>query len=213
MKKILVSLVFTLLCLAHIRASVILIPMDLKQKEHLKAYGITYLVLSKGIEAHWLFAADYSQIEVVVHPQSIIHSLVEFSDGSVLAQLGWPDMKLPIQYALSWPDRWQQPLPALDLVKVSSMTFSEPRLADFPCLKLAFAAGKVGGIMPCVLNAANEVAVAAFMQRKISFVEIPVLISQTIDSFTYEPASSINQLIAFDIEARRKAEELAGINL
>lgn len=173
-------------------------------------------LMNKGlevIEAHWLFATDYSQIDVVVHPQSIVHSLVEFSDGSVIAQLGWPDMKLPIQYALSWPLRWKPPLPPLDLFKVGSMTFSEPRLNDFPCLQLAYEAGKTGGIMPCVLNAANEIAVAAFMKKQLSFVQIPELIAKTMQTFSHAPAAGIDQLIAIDKEARSKAQELAGINL
>ena len=168
-------------------------------------------LMNKGlevIEAHWLFSVDYDQIDVVVHPQSIIHSLIEFSDGSVLAQLGWPDMKLPIQYALSWPDRWQQPLPALDLVKVAGMTFMAPRLTDFPCLKLAFNAGREGGIMPCILNAANEIAVQAFMQKRISFIEIPQLIEATMKSMKNAAVNSIDQLIAVDKEARLRSEEL-----
>jgi len=170
-------------------------------------------LMNKGlevIEAHWLFAVDYDQIEVTVHPQSIIHSLVEFSDGSVIAQLGWPDMKLPIQYALSWPERWQPPVAALDLVKVASMTFSAPRFNDFPCLQLAYEAGKAGGIMPCVLNAANEVAVKAFMQKKIGFTGIPEIIASTIGAFANCPATSIEQLIDVDVEARRRAEEFIG---
>ena len=167
-------------------------------------------LMNKGlevIEAHWLFSASYDQIEVVVHPQSVIHSLVEFSDGSVIAQLGWPDMKLPIQYALSWPERWQAPLAPLDLVKVGSMTFMTPRQNDFPCLQLAFAAGKAGGIMPCVLNAANEIAVQAFMHKRIGFVDIPVVIDKTLQKFSYEAAESIDQLLAIDTAARCRAEE------
>ena len=170
-------------------------------------------LMNKGlevIEAHWLCGVDYDQMEVTVHPQSIIRSRVEFSDGSVIAQLGWPDMKLPIQYALSWPERWQPPVAALDLVKVASMTFSAPRFNDFPCLQLAYEAGKAGGIMPCVLNAANEVAVTAFMQKKIGFTGIPEIIASTIGAFANCPATSIEQLIDVDIEARRRAEEFIG---
>lgn len=170
-------------------------------------------LMNKGlevIEAHWLFDADYDQIDIVVHPQSLIHSLVEFSDGSVIAQLGWPDMKLPIQYALSWPKRWQPPLPKFDLVKAASMTFFEPRYDDFPCLKLAFEAGKAGGIMPCIMNAANEIAVAAFMKKKIGFMQIPEVIAETIASFKNEPATSIEQLISFDTASRKQAEEIVG---
>lgn len=167
-------------------------------------------LMNKGlevIEAHWLFDATYEQIDIVVHPQSLIHSLVEFSDGSVIAQLGWPDMKLPIQYALSWPCRWQPPLPKFDLVKAGAMSFFEPRYEDFPCLKLAFNAGKEGGIKPCVMNAANEIAVAAFMKKKISFMQIPEVISNTIETFKNEPATSIDQLIGFDSAARQQATE------
>lgn len=167
-------------------------------------------LMNKGlevIEAHWLFDATYEQIDIVVHPQSLIHSLVEFSDGSVIAQLGWPDMKLPIQYALSWPCRWQPPLPKFDLVKAGAMSFFEPRYEDFPCLKLAFNAGKEGGIKPCVMNAANEIAVAAFMKKKISFMQIPEVISNTIETFKNEPATSIDQLIGFDSAARQQAAE------
>ncbi len=166
-------------------------------------------LMNKGlevIEAHWLFSVGYEQIDVVVHPQSIIHSLVEFSDGSVLAQLGWPDMKLPIQYALSWPKRWQPPLPALDLVKVADMTFTSPRYDDFPCLSLAFKAGKDGGIMPCVLNAANEVAVNAFMQRRITFVQISEVIEKTMAKYTNEKVQSVEKLVGIDREARLQAE-------
>ena len=170
-------------------------------------------LMNKGlevIEAHWLFDASFEQIDIVVHPQSLIHSLVEFSDGSVIAQLGWPDMKLPIQYALSWPKRWSPPLPKFDLVKASNMTFFEPRYDDFPCLKLAFEAGKAGGIMPCVMNAANEVAVEAFMKKQIGFMQIPEVIVNSISAFTNEPATSIEQLIQLDGEARKKASDFVG---
>ncbi len=168
-------------------------------------------LMNKGlevIEAHWLFDADYDNIEVVVHPQSIIHSLVEFSDGSVIAQLGWPDMRLPIQYALSWPQRWLPPVPALDLVRVASMTFEAPDMNRFACLDYAFEAGRAGGIMPCVLNAANEVAVAAFLKRQIGFTEIPSLIRKTMDSFKNQPAETIGQLLDVDAQAREKASAM-----
>ena len=168
-------------------------------------------LMNKGleiIEAHWLFKTDYDDIEVVVHPQSIIHSLVEFSDGSVIAQLGWPDMRLPIQYALSWPQRWSPPVPALDLVRVGSMTFEEPDLTRFACLAYAIEAGRAGGIMPCVLNAANEIAVAAFLKRQIGFTEIPALIRKTMDAFKNQPAVTIGQLLDVDAQAREKAAAL-----
>ncbi|MDN5279788.1 MAG: 1-deoxy-D-xylulose-5-phosphate reductoisomerase [Clostridiales bacterium] len=168
-------------------------------------------LMNKGlevIEAHWLFNMPYKNIDVVVHPQSIIHSLVEFTDNSVVAQLGWPDMKLPIQYALSYPQRWGPALESLDLVKVGSMTFEAPDMAKFPCLGLAFEAGKTGGIMPCVLNAANEVAVYAFMQRKTGFMQIPEIIAATMQKFVPEEVVSIEQLIEVDSQARKYAEEI-----
>lgn len=168
-------------------------------------------LMNKGlevIEAHWLFATAYDNIDVVVHPQSIIHSLVEFSDGSVIAQLGWPDMRLPIQYALSWPQRWSPPLPALDLVKVGSMTFEPPDSDRFPCLAYACEAGRVGGIMPCVLNAANEIAVAAFLARKTGFMNIPSLIRKTMDSFKNQAVTTVAQLLEVDRQAREIAVSL-----
>jgi len=174
-------------------------------------------LMNKGleiIEAHWLFKTDYDDIEVVVHPQSIIHSLVEFSDGSIIAQLGWPDMRLPIQYALSWPQRWSPPVPALDLVRVGSMTFEEPDLTRFACLAYAIEAGRAGGIMPCVLNAANEVAVAAFLKRQIGFAEIPALIRKTMDAFKNQSVTTIGQLLDIDAQAREKTAAILtnGVN-
>ncbi|HAE37897.1 MAG TPA: 1-deoxy-D-xylulose-5-phosphate reductoisomerase, partial [Candidatus Riflebacteria bacterium] len=168
-------------------------------------------LMNKGlevIEAHWLFDAAYDNIEVVVHPQSIIHSLVEFSDGSVIAQLGWPDMKLPIQYALSWPTRWSPPLPPLDLAKVASMTFEPPDTTRFPCLAYAYEAGRAGGIMPCVLNAANEIAVAAFLKRQIGFMSIPAIIRKTMDSFSNKQVTAVGQLLEVDAQARETATSL-----
>ncbi|GAB4283215.1 MAG: 1-deoxy-D-xylulose-5-phosphate reductoisomerase [Candidatus Rifleibacteriota bacterium] len=166
-------------------------------------------LMNKGlevIEAHWLFKMPYDRIEVVVHPQSIIHSLVEFSDNSVIAQLGWPDMKLPIQYALSFPERWGPAVESLDLPKVAQMTFEKPDLARFPCLGLAFDAGKSGGIMPCVMNAANEIAVYAFMKKQIEFNAIPKIIEKTMNHFENEPSESIEQLIEIDNHARKVAK-------
>ncbi len=168
-------------------------------------------LMNKGlevIEAHWLFNVDYQQIEVVVHPQSIIHSLVEFTDGSVLAQLGWPDMKLPIQYALSYPQRWGRAVSPLDLVKVGSMTFEKPAYERFPCLSLAFNAGKTGGIMPCVLNAANEIAVLGFLQKRTGFTRIAEIVEKTMGRFAFEPSKSIEHLLQIDFEARKYAEEI-----
>lgn len=168
-------------------------------------------LMNKGlevIEAHWLFGADYEDIDIVIHPQSLIHSLIEYSDGSVIAQLGWPDMKLPIQCALSWPERWELPLKPFNLLHAKNMTFFEPRFEDFPSLKLAIKAGKEGGIMPCVLNAANEVAVEAFLNNIITFIEIPQLIETTLRGFNNADVKSIEQLIEIDYKARDFAKSM-----
>lgn len=168
-------------------------------------------LMNKGlevIEAHWLFGADYEDIDIVIHPQSLIHSLIEYSDGSVIAQLGWPDMKLPIQCALSWPERWELPLKPFNLLHAKNMTFFEPRFEDFPSLKLAIKAGKEGGIMPCVLNAANEVAVEAFLNNIITFIEIPQLIETTLRGFNNADVKSIDQLIEIDYKARIFAKSM-----
>ena len=168
-------------------------------------------LMNKGlevIEAHWLFGADYEDIDIVIHPQSLIHSLIEYSDGSVIAQLGWPDMKLPIQCALSWPERWELPLKPFNLLHAKNMTFFEPRFEDFPSLKLAIKAGKEGGIMPCVLNAANEVAVEAFLNNIITFIEIPQLIETTLRGFNNADVKSIEQLIEIDYKARIFAKSM-----
>lgn len=168
-------------------------------------------LMNKGlevIEAHWLFGADYEDIDIVIHPQSLIHSLIEYSDGSVIAQLGWPDMKLPIQCALSWPERWEPPLKPFNLLHAKNMTFFEPRFEDFPTLKLAIKAGKEGGIMPCVLNAANEVAVEAFLNNIITFIEIPQLIETTLRGFNNADVKSIEQLIEIDYKARDFAKSM-----
>ena len=142
--------------------------------------------MNKGlevIEAHYLFGVDYDHIDIVIHPQSIIHSLIELQDTSVLAQLGWPDMRLPLLYALSWPERiatdWEQ----LDLVKSGDLTFREPNHQKYPCMQLAYGVGRAGGSMPAVLNAANEQAVALFLEEKIAFLDIPRLIERVCDRF------------------------------
>ncbi len=141
-------------------------------------------LMNKGlevIEAHYLFGMDYDDIDIVLHPQSIIHSLIELQDTSVLAQLGWPDMRLPLLYALSWPDRIRTDWERLDLVKSGDLTFREPDHEKYPCMKLAYAAGRAGGSMPAVLNAANEQAVALFLEEKIQFLDIPKLIEKVCD--------------------------------
>ncbi|MGF1495020.1 MAG: 1-deoxy-D-xylulose-5-phosphate reductoisomerase [Microcoleaceae cyanobacterium] len=141
-------------------------------------------MMNKGlevIEAHFLFGLDYDQIDIVIHPQSIIHSLIEVQDTSVLAQLGWPDMRLPLLYALSWPERIYTNWEPLDLVKAGSLTFKAPDNQKYPCMQLAYAAGRAGGSMPAVLNAANEQAVALFLEEKVQFLDIPRLIEQVCD--------------------------------
>ena len=136
-------------------------------------------LMNKGlevIEAHYLFGLDYDHIEIVIHPQSIIHSMIELADSSVLAQLGWPDMKLPILYCLSWPSRLETPWRRLDLTEVGQLTFRAPDTCKYPCMELAYAAGRAGGTMPAVLNAANEEAVAQFLEERIHFLDIPEVI-------------------------------------
>ena len=132
------------------------------------------------IEAHWLFSVGYDNIEVVVHPQSIIHSMVEYTDGTVIAQLGLPDMRLPIQYAFSYPERWSADFGRLDFFELAKMTFESPDLTTFPALRLAFEAGKAGGSLPCVYNAANEQAVNDFIAGKISYLAIPKAIEYAL---------------------------------
>ena len=142
-------------------------------------------LMNKGLEvleAHWLFGVPFERIDVVVHPQSIVHSMVEFVDRSVLAQLGMPDMGIPILYALTYPDRLPCPAPALDLVKLGTLTFEAPDESAFPCLGLARQAGRAGGAAPLVLNAANEVAVAGFLAGRCGFMDIPRLIGDALDA-------------------------------
>ncbi|KGF71971.1 1-deoxy-D-xylulose 5-phosphate reductoisomerase [Neosynechococcus sphagnicola sy1] len=141
-------------------------------------------LMNKGlevIEAHYLFGMAYDQIDIVIHPQSIIHSLIELQDTSVLAQLGWPDMRLPLLYALSWPERVSTDWERLDLVKAGDLTFRAPDHQKYPCMQLAYAVGRAGGSMPAVLNAANEQAVALFLEERIHFLDIPRLIEQVCD--------------------------------
>jgi len=167
-------------------------------------------LMNKGlevIEAHWLFNALPEQIEVVVHPQSVIHSMVEYVDGSVLAQLGNPDMRTPIAYALGYPERIESGVSSLDLFKIARLDFEEPDTVRFPCLRLAFDALKLGGTAPAILNAANEVAVDAFLTGKIGFMEIPRLIESVLSDATISPASSLNTLIEADKLARETAKE------
>lgn len=165
-------------------------------------------LMNKGlevIEAHYLFGVDYDDIEIVIHPQSIIHSLIELQDTSVLAQLGWADMRLPLLYSLSYPDRVPTTWERLDLVKLGTLTFREPDHAKYPCMKLAYAAGRAGGCMPAVLNAANEQAVALFLEEKIRFLDIPRLIEETCDRYTTQNRSTptLEEILAADEWARQ----------
>jgi 1-deoxy-D-xylulose-5-phosphate reductoisomerase len=165
-------------------------------------------LMNKGlevIEAHYLFGLDYDHIEIVIHPQSIIHSMVELTDSSVLGQLGWPDMKLPILYCLSWPERLETPWRRLDLTEVGSLTFREPDPARYPCMQLAYAAGRAGGTMPAVMNAANEQAVALFLEEKIHFLEIPQLIERVCDRHRIDRTDtpSLADVLAVDAWARQ----------
>ena len=166
-------------------------------------------LMNKGlevIEAHFLFGLDYDKIEIVIHPQSIIHSLIELQDTSVLAQLGWPDMRLPLLYALSWPDRIYTDWKRLDLVKAGDLTFKAPDHQKYPCMQLAYAVGRAGGSMPAVLNAANEQAVALFLEEKIGFLDIPRCIERVCDRHQADncPAPSLDDIVAADKWARQE---------
>jgi 1-deoxy-D-xylulose-5-phosphate reductoisomerase len=165
--------------------------------------------MNKGlevIEAHWLFNAKASQIEVVVHPQSIIHSMVEYVDGSILAQLGNPDMRTPIAYALAYPDRIESGVASLNLLEIAKLEFEAPDLKRFPCLQLAYDALELGGTAPAILNAVNEVAVAAFLNNQIHFLDIAKLIAKALDTIKSAPVTSLEQLIGVDNEARSFAQ-------
>jgi 1-deoxy-D-xylulose-5-phosphate reductoisomerase len=167
-------------------------------------------LMNKGlevIEAKWLFGLSPEQIEVVVHPQSIIHSMVQFEDGSIKAQMGLPDMKLPILFALSYPLRYRTSFPRFDFTAYPQLTFEQPDLQAFPCLRLAYEALRQGGNMPCVLNAANEVAVAAFLQDQIDFLDIPVLIESCMQRMDYIANPSPEDYFATDRQTREYAKE------
>ena len=171
-------------------------------------------LMNKGlevIEARWLFDAPPERIDVVVHPQSIVHSLVELRDGSLIAQLGVTDMQLPIQYAFSYPDRWEAPLPPLDLVRCGRLEFDRPDVARFPCLALAYRALRGAAGLPIILNAANELAVAAFLARRLPFNGIPAVIEQALDAGERQATGGVETLAAVrevDAWARRKTAEL-----
>ncbi|MBA3543931.1 MAG: 1-deoxy-D-xylulose-5-phosphate reductoisomerase [Chthoniobacterales bacterium] len=157
------------------------------------------------IEAHWLFGVEMGRVEVVVHPQSIVHSMVEFADGSVLAQLSHSDMCFPIQYAVTWPDRVPNSLPPLDFGKLAKLDFFAPRLDDFPALNLARAAGETGGTLPAVLNAANEVAVSAFLDRRIPFPRIWQLVEEVMNRHASVANPTLDAILEADRWARDEA--------
>jgi 1-deoxy-D-xylulose-5-phosphate reductoisomerase len=166
-------------------------------------------LMNKGlevIEASWLFGVTADEIDVVVHPQSVVHSMVEFNDGSILAQLGLTDMRIAIQYALTFPDRWTSPLPSLDIYKLPKLEFLAPDMDKFPCLSLAYRALRAGGTAPAVLNAANEVAVEAFLNNEIAFQEIPVIIEYVLDAHPPQTASNLESILKADAWAREEAK-------
>ncbi len=167
-------------------------------------------LMNKGlevIEAHWLFGLPVTQVDVVIHPQSIIHSLVEFVDGSMLAQLGVPDMRVPIQYALTFPERRPNPAQRLGLEGLAGLTFEAADREKFPCLDLAYEAAQAGSSWPTVLNAANEIAVQRFLNRRIGFDEIPTLIRKALDAHPRQPVSTVEEVLGVDREVRRRLEE------
>lgn len=172
-------------------------------------------LMNKGfeaIEAHHLFGVPFDAIEVVVHPQSIVHSLIDLNDGATMAHLGHPDMRVPISYALHYPQRADVDVPRLDLATVGQLEFEPPDLETFACLRLALQAGKAGGTAPCVLNAADEVAVAAFLEGKIGFTAIAALIERVLAAMPPIQPTHFDDLFAVDAEARRRTEEqVAGL--
>lgn len=168
-------------------------------------------LMNKGleaIEAHHLFAADYDRISIVVHPQSVVHSMVEFSDGSVKAHLGAADMRVPIQYALSHPDRWTAPCTPLDMATLGALEFQAPDLDTFRCLGIALEVGRTGGTLPAAMNAANEVAVAAFLDGAAGFLDIDAIVGTVVAEHTTETVESFEQLEDVDARSRERAREL-----
>jgi 1-deoxy-D-xylulose-5-phosphate reductoisomerase len=168
-------------------------------------------LMNKGlelIEAYHLFPLEPERFDVVIHPQSVVHSLVEYIDGSVLAQLGSPDMRIPIAYALAYPHRMETPCERLDLVKIGALNFEEPDLERFPALALAKSALREGGAKPAILNAANEVAVASFLDRRLGFLDIARVARETLDSYDPTAPASLDEVLEVDGEARRRAQEI-----
>ncbi|HJO01390.1 MAG: 1-deoxy-D-xylulose-5-phosphate reductoisomerase [Candidatus Woesearchaeota archaeon] len=168
-------------------------------------------LMNKGfevIEAHWLYGIGYKDIEVVTHPQSIIHSLVEFKDNSTVAQLSLPDMKMPIQYALSYPKRFELNVKKLNLTEVKNLSFEKPNFELFPCLKYAYDAGNIGGTIPAVLNAVNEVAVYAFLDNKIKFLDIPRLIKTMIEKHNVIKNPVLNEILEIDKKIKEETQKI-----
>jgi 1-deoxy-D-xylulose-5-phosphate reductoisomerase len=169
-------------------------------------------LMNKGlelIEAYYLFPLDADAFDIIVHPQSVIHSLVEYVDGSVLAQLGAPDMRIPIAYALAWPERMETPCRRLDLVEIATLDFEKPDTKRFPALALARQALNEGGAKPAILNAANEVAVASFLDKRVGFLDIAAIGARTLESFDPSAPSDIDEVLEIDREARRLAQDIA----
>ena len=165
-------------------------------------------LMNKGlevIEASWLFGVTADEIDVVVHPQSVVHSMVEFNDGSILAQLGLTDMRIAIQYALTYPERWNSPLPSLDIYKLPKLEFLAPNMDKFPCLRLAYRALRSGGTAPAVLNAANEIAVEAFLNNDIAFQDIPSIIESVLDAHQPQASPDLETVLKADAWAREEA--------
>ena len=168
-------------------------------------------MMNKGlevIEAHWLFDTPAESIDVVIHPQSIVHSMVEYVDGSVLAQMGNPDMRTPIAHALDWPHRIDSGVSALDLAAAADLVFERPDFARFPCLALAYEALRAAGGAPTVLNAANEVAVSAFLERRLGFRAIADVIAATLETLPDQPARTLDEVFAADAAARAVAQRI-----
>jgi 1-deoxy-D-xylulose-5-phosphate reductoisomerase len=167
-------------------------------------------MMNKGlevIEAHWLFDLPLEKIKVLIHPESVVHSMVRYRDGSVMAQLGQPDMRTPIAYGLAWPHRIDARVAPLNLTQLSGLHFMEPDLKRFPCLALAFAAAKQGGTSPTVLNAANEIAVAAFLEGKLPYLKIAHVVEKTLNQLTSQKARSLDDVLEFDRKAREVAAQ------
>jgi len=173
-------------------------------------------LMNKGfevVEAHWLYGIEYEKIKIVIHPQSIVHSLVEFHDKSVIAQLGLPDMKIPIQYALSFPKRFPNSSKSLDLTEIKNLEFKQPDFEKFPCLKYAYEAGNAGGTLPCAMNAANETAVYAFLDNKIKFLDIQKLIRKIMDEHEIIKSPTLKDILETDRKTKEKTKNIIEDNI